>query len=374
MSPAEKLLRELIALPSVNPAFIPPNDPRAGEKRVADFLIAFAGAAKLDVEQRQVFAQRSNVLLRLSPKSKARHRIILAPHMDTVPATVFTPVKKNERLYGRGACDTKGSIAAMVSALIAIANSPRRPDQTEIVVTALVDEECGQGGSRALTKEGFRGDLAIVGEPTQLKVITAHKGDVWLTVRTHGKAAHSSMPTRGVNAIHYMARLVNALQTDYAAQLAARKHPLLGAPTVNVGTIRGGTQPNIVPDECEISIDRRTLPGETNASVMRELKSLLRANKITAAVSDNKDAAPCWPMDTNPELPFVKRFMQALNQRVPRGVHYFSDAAIFAASGTPAVLFGPGDIAQAHTVDEWISIRSLDRATALLTKFLQSLP
>jgi acetylornithine deacetylase/succinyl-diaminopimelate desuccinylase family protein len=373
MSPAEKLLRELIALPSVNPAFVPKGDPRAGEQRMADFLTAFAGARTLDVEQREVFPKRSNVLVRLLPTDQAKHRVILAPHTDTVPAEVFEPVKKGDRIFGRGACDTKGSIAAMLSALIAVSESGVRPAQTEIVLAALVDEENGQSGSRALAAEGFRGDLAIIGEPTRLHVITAQKGDVWLTLRTRGKAAHSSTPHRGINAVHEMARAVDVLETRYAAQLAKRKHRVLGAPTVNVGMIRGGNQPNIVPDECEIGVDRRTIPGESAGSVVREIKALLRANQLRAEVSDQK-TAPCLPMETDVNSPFVKRFMKSAGQRRPEGVHYFSDAAIFAQSGTPAVLFGPGDIAQAHTADEWVSVRSLDRATDILTKFLRALP
>lgn len=373
MSQAEKLLRELIALPSVNPAFLPPNDPRGGEKCVADFLTAKAGAAKFDVEQREVFPGRANVLIRLSPRSKARHRVILAPHTDTVPADAFQPMKKDDRIYGRGACDTKGSIAAMFSALTEVQSAPSRPAETEIVLAALVDEENGQCGSRSLTAEGFGGDLAIVGEPTRLRAITTQKGDAWITIRTHGKAAHGSKPHLGVNAVHEMARIVDVIETKYASQLAKRKHRVLGSPTVNVGFIRGGNQPNIVPDECEIGIDRRLIPGETNASVIAEITALLRMNKLRATVSDQK-TAPCPPMETDTESPFVKRFLASLRQRKAEGVHYFSDAAVFAQSGTPAVLFGPGDIAQAHTVDEWISLRSLERATEILKKFLLSLP
>ena len=138
--------------------------------------------------------------------------------------------------------------------------------------------------------------------------------------------------------------------------------------------IRGGTQPNIVPDHCAISIDRRTIPGETNASVIRQVQSLLRRRGLKADVNDDKAPAPCWPMETRVDLPLVQAFMRVTKQRMPLGVHYFSDASVFARGGTPAVLFGPGDIAQAHTADEWISIRSLNRATALLTKFLQELP
>jgi acetylornithine deacetylase/succinyl-diaminopimelate desuccinylase-like protein len=378
MSPAEKLLRELIALPSVNSALMPANDPRAGEERVAKFLTNIAVRGGLDVEQRKVFPRRNNVLARLLPRTP-RARVVLAPHMDTVghasmPDSLFDPVRKGDRLFGRGACDTKGSVAAMLSALLNVARGPQRPRETEIVFAALVDEEVNQSGSRALVREGFRADLAIVGEPTRLQVVTAHKGDLWLTLRTHGKAAHGARPELGRNAVHAMARVVDLLETKYSRRISKKRHSLLGCATVNVGSIRGGTQPNIVPDRCEITVDRRTVPGERDAMVIREIRSLLKQEGLAAEVIDNKVLAPCWPMETDPGLPLVQSLMRVAKQRAPAGVDFFSDAAVFAAGGTPAVLFGPGDIAQAHTADEWISLRSLDRATEMLTKFLQELP
>lgn len=378
MSPAEKLLRELIALPSVNPAFMPARDARAGEQRVADFLTASAARGGLDVSISEALPGRSNLIAQLTP-ARPRQRIVLAPHMDTVghadmPGSMFQPRKKGDRLFGRGACDTKGSVAAMLSALLNVARSPQRPRETEIVFTALIDEESNQAGSRALVRKGFRANLAIVGEPTRLQVITAHKGDLWLTARTKGRAAHGARPELGRNAVLAMARVVEALETDYARLIARRRHPLLGRATVNVGSIRGGTQPNIVPDSCEISIDRRTLPGERHAAVIRELRSFLKQRGLAAQIDDDKAAAPCWPMETDAQLPLVQALMRVAKQSASLGVHYFSDASVFAQGGTPAVLFGPGDIAQAHTADEWISIRSLDRGTEMLTKFLQALP
>jgi acetylornithine deacetylase/succinyl-diaminopimelate desuccinylase-like protein len=378
MSPVEKLLRELIALPSVNPAFMPANDARAGEQRVADFLAATAATGGLDVAFHPVAPGRANLVARFTPP-RAKRRVVLAPHMDTVghvnmAGSLFKPVKRGDRLFGRGACDTKGSIAAMLAALLQVAQSKSRPQETEIVLAALVDEESNQSGSRALVGSGFRADLAIVGEPTLLRVITAHKGDLWLTLRTRGKAAHGSRPDLGRNAVHGMARVVDWLETDYARQLAKKSHPLLGPATVNVGSIRGGTQPNIVPDLCEISVDRRTIPGENDAKIIRDLRTQLRARGLNVEVSDDKSAAPCRPMETDVRLPLVQSLLHTVKQRSPLGAHFFSDAAVFANGGTPAVLFGPGDIAQAHTADEWISLRSLDRATELLRKFLASLP
>jgi acetylornithine deacetylase/succinyl-diaminopimelate desuccinylase family protein len=375
MTRTEKLLAELIALPSVNPAFLPPRHPHAGEKRVADFLAAVAARAGLEIEFQKVLPGRSNVIARLRPKNKIKQTILLAPHLDTVGAdgTRFIPQRKNGRLHGRGACDTKGSVAAMLSALCELADSKSRPLETEIIFAGLIDEEHAQAGSRALAKSRFKADLAIVGEPTKLQAVTAHKGSLWLELETRGNAAHGATPQFGKNAIHEMARIVDLLETDYAAQLRKRKHPLLGAATVNVGTISGGTQPNIVPDFCKISIDRRTLPGETDAGVKREIKKFLQSKNLSAQIADKK-LAPASPLETNHKLPLVQKFLKIVGQTKPLGVHFFCDAAILSAGGIPSVVFGPGDIAQAHTADEWISLAELERGKNLLLNFLKSLP
>ncbi len=377
MPSCKSLLRELIAIPSVNPAFLPSGDPRTGEAAVAEFLAEQAARAGFAVERQTVFPGRANLLARLTPSGKVRQRILLAPHLDTVGSNVmspelFQPVEKNGRLHGRGACDTKGSVAAMWTALTRVAESAKRPRETEIIFVGLVDEENGQSGSRALVASGLKADLAIVGEPTCLRVVTAHKGDLWLRLETRGKAAHGARPDLGRNAVLEMARVVELLETDYAAALRKREHALLGHPTVNVGSIHGGTQPNIVPAHCVISVDRRTIPGETEASVRREIKALLRQHGLRATLTSDK-LAPCEPMETAAGLPLIQQFLTQAGQTEPVGVHYFCDASVLSGGGIPSIVFGPGDIAQAHTADEWISLRSLDRAAALLTTFLRSL-
>jgi acetylornithine deacetylase/succinyl-diaminopimelate desuccinylase-like protein len=372
----EKLVCELIVLPSVNPAFLPPNHPDAGEGRVADFLAATAAQAGLDVELREVLPGRSNVLARLTPAGAVRHRVLLAPHMDTVGAFSpgqFSPRLRQGRIYGRGSCDTKGSIASMLGALTALAQSPARPTATEIIFAGLIDEESAQAGSRALAASGLKADLAVVGEPTRLRVVTAHKGSLWLHLETRGKAAHGACPELGRNAVHEMARIVDFLQTDYALELKQRRHLLLGCATVSVGSIKGGTQANIVPARCEASVDRRTLPGETERSVRGELQRLFRRHKLRALIGDEKPC-PCHPMETGAELPLVRKFMQAARQTKPAGVNYFCDASVLAHAGIPSIVFGPGDIAQAHTAEEWIGLKSLANATACLLKFFRSLP
>lgn len=375
MSPAEKLLRELIALPSVNPAFLPDNHPNAGEQRVSEFLCATAASAGLDIEFSDALPGRPNLLVRLVPSGEARQRIVLAPHLDTVNATpdAFVPTRKGDRLYGRGSCDTKGCVAAMLTAVMTLAKSKNRPASTEIIFAGLVDEECGQNGSRALAASGFKADLAIVGEPTENKIVTAHKGSLWLKLETKGKSAHGSRPELGKNAVHEMARIIDILQTNYAAQLKKRRHRLLGHGTISVGTVNGGLQPNIVPNYCVMTADRRTLPGETEATVRREIQKLLKEVGLKATIGKSKITSGL-PMETDARLPLVQQFFRSIGQTRPLGVDYFCDASILSHGGIPSIVFGPGNIAQAHTVDEWISIKSLDRGTAMLVKFLQSLP
>jgi acetylornithine deacetylase/succinyl-diaminopimelate desuccinylase-like protein len=170
-----------------------------------------------------------------------------------------------------------------------------------------------------------------------------------------------------------MARVVDLLETKYAAQLRARRHTLLGHATVSVGVISGGTQANIVPDHCDILVDRRTLPGETEKGVWREIKALLRSHRLTATLVSDK-IAPCLPLATDPGLPIVAEFLRSVGQRKSAGAHYFCDASVLSHGGIPSVIFGPGDIAQAHTDDEWIALDSLERAGLQLTRFLRSLP
>ena len=173
----------------------------------------------------------------------------------------------------------------------------------------------------------------------------------------------------GRNAVHD-GTVVDLLQTDYAAQLSRRRHPLLGCGTISVGAICGGSQANIVPDRCTILIDRRTLPGETEARVRREILGVLRRKHLT--VTFTRYAAPCLPLQTDPRHPLVARFLKRVGQRKLVGVRYFSDASVLGHGGIPSVVFGPGDIAQAHTADEWISLAELERGKGLLLRFLQS--
>ena len=374
MADVGKLLMELIALPSVNPAFVPEGTAGTGEGLVADYLTALAGKAGLGIELQEVFPGRHNVIARLEPRGKRRRRVMLAPHMDTVVAAPeqLRPVKRGGKIFGRGACDTKGSVAAMLTAVLEVAKKRGAAHETEIVFCAFVDEEDGQNGSRHLARSGFKADLAIVGEPTKLKAVTAHKGDLWLKIETRGKAAHGSKPHLGKNAVLAMCPIVEWLEGPYAKSLKKRKHWLLGSPTISVGAIRGGTQANVVPDRCEIIVDRRTIPGERESAVVGELKKFLKTQEAARLINYKQN--PCLPMETDLKLPLVREFLGQLGQTEAEGVDFFCDSAVLSAAGIPCVVFGPGDIAQAHTSDEWISLTQLERATTILEKFLLSLP
>lgn len=375
MTQVEKLLGELVGLPSINPAFVPDASVRTGERRVAEFIAATAKSAGVDIEFEEVLPGRANVHACLSPSGSVKVRVWLAPHMDTVNGTEdqFRPRKRAGRLFGRGACDTKGSIAAMLGSLCALAKSMKRPRNTEITFLGLVDEEHAQTGSRYVAKSGRKADLAIVGEPTRLKVVTAHKGSSWLRLETRGKSAHAAHPELGRNAIVAMAKAVELLETEYRDTLARRTHPLLGSPTISVGVIAGGTQPNIVPDHCALEVDRRTLPGETEAGLRREMREFLHSRHVQATCLSSK-LAPCAPLETDPQLPLIAQFLRVARQPKAAGVDYFCDASVLAHAGTPSIVFGPGDIAQAHTANEWISLAELEKGAVMLSRFLQSLP
>ena len=374
ISSVSSLLMDLISIPSVNPAFC---DAPAliGEHRVAEELANRAAGFGFDVRWQPVQGDRKNLILQYKPKSRPRHRLLLAPNMDTVVANdnQLKPVCQKGRIYGRGACDTKGSIAAMLDALAQVSVSQDRPQNTEIHIACLVDEEHGQLGSRTFSKKNKPYDLAIVGEPTSNQVVTAHKGVMWFELRTQGLAAHGSRPSLGKNAILAMAEVVQYLEGDYRQHLNQTKHPLLGSGTINVGTIKGGKQPNIVPDVCSIWADRRTLPGERYSVIAKHLIAEFKKRSIKVSLDFRLDSE-CPAMETDPAHPWVQNFMTRVRQKAPLGVDYFCDAAFISQNGTSCVVFGPGSIDQAHTVDEWVSIRSLEKCVDQYVRFFRSLP
>ena len=376
LSPVQHLLRELVARPSINPTLLPNHPDLTGEERVSEFLQDIANAAGIEVRGQAVLPDRKNLIARIAPSGKVKCRVMLTPHLDVVPAPEkdFTPRVKNGKMYGRGTCDTKGSVAAFFSAFVDLARNGNAPRETEILFVGLVDEEFGQAGSRKIAQKGPRGDLAIAGEPTGLQVVTAHKGNLWLQLKTIGKSAHGSTPHHGRNAIHAMTPILDFLFHEYPLFLQSKTHPLLGSPTVSIGKISGGSQPNVVPESCVIDLDRRTVPGETEASVKKELTVAFKQRGIALPEFSKSRSVPCPPLNTDPKLPLCQSFLRAANRRKPKGVPYFTDASPIATGGTPSLVFGPGNIAQAHSTDEWVELEQVDQAYSVVSKFLQSLP
>lgn len=375
-SPVTQLLSDLVSIPSINPSLLPTQSNLTGEEQVATFLADYANKLGIEVQRQAVLPGRKNILLRLKPKKKIKQRVLLTPHLDVVPAeeSAFKPKIKNGKLHGRGACDTKGSVAAFFQAFYNLAKNGPLPNETEIIFIGLVDEEFGQAGSRKLAKVGPKADLAIAGEPTELKVVTAHKGNIWLQLETKGKAAHGATPHHGKNAIHLMNPILKILFEEYPKLLNRQNHPLLGAPTLNIGQISGGSQPNIVADRCIIDLDRRTIPGETEQSVKLEIQTLFRKQKLSLPSFSLIRSVPCPPLDTESSLPMVQSFLRATGKRKTHGVAYFTDASPISMGGTPALVFGPGNIAQAHAKDEFIEIKQLEKGQEMVEKFLRGLP
>lgn len=375
MDPEIQLLSDLVAIASVNPSFQPDDPSNAvDESEIANFLEERLKAHRIEVERQPVAPNRDNLIARLKPSGRIENRLALVPHMDTVrleSEEQLVPTIRDSKLYGRGACDTKGSIAAMTQALIRLAQAPNRPKNTEILLALMVDEEYAQGGSRKFAQSGISIDLAIVGEPTELRAVTAHKGALWMKARTLGRSAHGARPKLGHNAIYDMARFVQYLASDYQERLEENVHARLGAPTLSVGQIHGGAQPNIVPESCEIIMDRRTVPGETDAAILSDLADALKRLGVDGEIEDIK-GLQSPPLDTDPTLPEVQRFLSVLHDPRPIGVDFFCDGAILGAANIPSVVFGPGSIDQAHTKDEWVECDQVSQACSLLYDYIRS--
>jgi acetylornithine deacetylase len=298
----------------------------------------------------------------------SRRRILFDVHQDTVPAdgmtiAPFVPAIEAGRLYGRGACDVKGSMAAMLSAFARLVRE-QPPGSASVVLACTVDEEFTHTGSTRLAETSHGAELAIVAEPTVLNIVHCHKGVLRWKVRTTGLACHSSTPHLGVNAIYRMGRVIEVLQA-YAASLAeSPPDPILGPPSLSIGRIEGGQSVNVVPDWCEIEVDRRIIPGEDGPKCLAQARASLQAR-----LGDDAGIEFGEPWVDMPALaPHASRWIEPLARAIETatgrrpevmGVPFGTDAGPLAARGTPCVVFGPGDIAQAHTKDEWISLEQV---------------
>jgi succinyl-diaminopimelate desuccinylase len=387
MSHPVTLLKSLIAIPSVNPMGRDVSGPEFYETRLTQYLAHYLRDLCVPFEQIEIAPGRSNLIARLDSPGASR-TVLLDAHQDTVPIdgmTIdpFDPVEREGRIYGRGSCDVKGGMAAMIAAFTRLVRE--RPTRMPNVVLSLTcDEEATSIGINHLTDSWStahapyqlcpqRPDVAIVAEPTSLDIVVAHRGATRWKLRTAGRACHSSRPHEGVNAIYRMAHVVNCLE-EYARWLPDSRpaHPLCGPATLSVGRIEGGSSVNVVPDACTIEVDRRIIPGEDRFAVIDELASYLRERLDFDVLHDAPYcASPPLGDDLNGAL--AAELMQSITAVVGKrqvvGVPYGTHASRFAKAGVPAVVFGPGDIAQAHTKDEWIEARQLDQAAEIYYRF-----
>ena len=386
MDPLE-ILKTLVSIPSVNPMGRDLSGPEYFETRVSDWLCEFFAEREIAHERIEVVAGRSNVIARVDAGND-RPTIILDAHQDTVPVdgmTIdpFDPVVRDGKIYGRGACDVKGGMAAMLCAVARLAEE-RPAGAANVIISCTCDEESNVQGITDLVRLWTdddrhssliptRPDLALVAEPTLLDIVVAHRGATRWKIRTSGRACHSSQPEQGVNAIYHMARVVSALE-DYAAGLAEQvtPHPLCGNATLSVGLVHGGVSVNTVPDECLIEVDRRVIPGEDGAGVIQEVRAHLEEN-----VDVPFEFLPPWLVGIPLPDEGNQEWAETLQAHIAEiagphelvGVPYGTHASRFAASGVPGIVCGPGSIDQAHTRDEWLDVGELQQAAEIYYRF-----
>lgn len=364
-----ELLQTLVRIPSVNPHGTPGTE-AVGERRIAEWLAEFLKSLGAHVELREVLPGRPNVVARFPSDRPGKPRLLFAPHTDTVSVAgmtidPFSGELRDGRVWGRGASDTKGSIAAM---LWALHNERERVPLLghEIWFAGLMSEEASQHGSKALAREE-RFDFVIAGEPTGLDVVYTHKGSGFLQLKTRGRAGHGARPELGENAIVKMLDALEFIRGKLSADFAALHDPVLGSPTINIGTLSGGTNTNIIPDSCEATIDLRFIPAQWTPDLAARLEADLRS--VCPALEVYLSPAP--PLCSDPAHPLIRRLGE--HGASPVGAPWFCDACIFAEQGMPAIALGPGSIVQAHTKDEWIAVEDLENGVRLFQRFLGGL-
>ncbi len=365
MDAVTRLLSDLVAIPSVNPMGRGLSGPGFLEGGMSDYLEGWFRGLGVEVERRPIAPGRDNVLARYEAP-EGRRTVLFDVHQDTVPTdgmTIppFQPVVRDGRLHGRGACDIKGGMAAMLTAFARLVRD-RPAGSASVILACTVDEEFTHVGSSALARAGLGADLAIVAEPTSLDLVDRHKGAIRWKVRAHGVACHSSTPGLGDNAIYRMARVVSAL-AEYADELArSTPDPVLGPPSLSVGRIEGGTSVNVVPDGCEVDVDRRVIPGERPEDCPGRVRDYLRDRLGDLGriefLPPWVNMPPLVPGPGEPFLPALKNSIARVVGREPRvlGVPYGTDAGPLGEAGLPCFVFGPGHIDQAHTKDEWVEL------------------
>lgn len=375
-----ELAQALVRIPSVNPDG-DPGWPKTGEANCAAYVADFLRHSGATVTLEEVLPDRPNVIGRFasksSPDGKAKPRIVFGPHLDTVGVggmTIdpFGGEVRDGKLWGRGACDTKGPMAAMLWALWELRDEiPSLP--VEVHFAGFMSEESDQHGSRHFAaKHGGDYAFALIAEPTEMKTVFKHKGCLWADIETFGVAVHGSRPELGENAIIKMAKLIKALDADFRPQLlSAGDDEWLGRTTISLGMIKGGSRPNITADHCQLTVDIRYNPAvRDQGGPLELLRAFVKQLDPTAKVEPRGAMSPC--LDTPASDPFVQMLVR--EGAALTGAPWFCDAAFLSEiGGVPSVAIGPGSIAQAHTKDEWIEITALERGAEFWVKWLRAL-
>jgi len=373
-----RYLREYIAIPSVNPMRRTDQDPAiVGERRYAEHMREQLRRLGLDAELIGDPARPSVVAHATVPD--AGETLLIASHLDTVPVDgmeipPFDPRVADGRVFGRGSCDTKSGMAALVAALerVLAQGTLRR----NVIVVGEADEELASSGVNDVIAHlgAHPPDWVIATEPTELRVVTRHKGIVHARLRASGVACHSSEPARGRSAVVALCRTVLALE-DLARGLGRDLDPGLGPGTLSVGQIRRGTATNIVPDDAWLLLDRRCLPGEDETSVRAELEGMLAKHALDDVRVEwcSLEKASLATPEEDPSVLAVQAALRvAALDTTPASVAFGTDAGVFSAHGIPGVVFGPGSIAQAHTAREWVAIDQVEAASAIFERILAS--
>ena len=348
-----ELAAELVRIDSVNPDLVPGG---AGEGELARFVAEWLADAGLEVEVEEVAPGRPNVVGR-ARGTGGGPTLLLNAHMDTVGyggmEAPLEPRVENGRLYGRGAYDMKGSLAAI---MVAGAEAVQAGLRGDVLVAAVADEEVYSIGAEAVAR-GCRADAAIVAEPTELRLVVAHKGFVWMEVETNGRAAHGSRPDLGEDAIVAMGHVLTGLGALGETLLAKPSHPLLGSGSVHASVIRGGVELSTYPESCVLGLERRTVPGETVELVEAQIREIAGGAEIrTIFVRE--------PFEVAQGEPVVQAVLRHAGGPEVAGFAGWADSAVFAAAGIPTVVFGPGGEG-AHAQVEWVDLADLERCKDL---------
>ena len=364
------LIRELVKIPSY---YTVPG----GETKVAQRILEIALAEGLDGRLEEVTPGRSNVEIILEGEEEGK-TILFCGHLDTVgiegmDIEPLTAYEEDGKLWGRGTVDMKGGLASMFYSLIYLKRNKIKI-KGKIILIGTVGEECPKNsdGAYMLRKRGKFADLAIIGEATNLNIAVAHKGTMSLEVEIKGKAAHSSNPKIGDNAIYKAVELIYLIKNDLIPKLEKKVHKLCGEATLNVGMITGGVQNNIVPDSCTFSLNRRYIPGETEEGIIWEIEELwsrLPYNKEDMSIRTLEETENRIPLETSENEPFIADLLAAAQEAgvVSKiyGANYWTDGAHLGISGIPTVVFGPGDIKEAHAAIEFIDVKQVFQGTEI---------